>query len=175
MQLKRVFGVGLAIALMAPIGVLSAQPAGAAGGTSCAKVGGKITLTPGLGTTPKAQTITFSLPLTGCKGGGVTGGTSKGTTHAAPGTCKSFGSGTQTMKITTNIIWNTKKTSTMTGTTSTKGVTTTIVGKITKGLFLGKKVTTTVTATLDSTSGGCTDSNPLKKLNVKNTKPFVIS
>jgi hypothetical protein len=80
MKLKQLTGFGLAIALMAPIGVLSAQPAGAAALVTCAKPSGTITFSPGYGKTPKIQTTTFKLPIKSCTGGGVTGGTSAGKT-----------------------------------------------------------------------------------------------
>jgi hypothetical protein len=172
--MKKLGVFAMAVALMAPVVVLNAGPAGAAGGTTCAKVGGKITLSPGLSTVKKAQKITFTLPFSGCKGGGVTSAKSTGTTNAKPGTCATFGKGTQTMPITSKIIWNTKATSTFTGTTKTTGVNTAISGKVTIGLFKGLKVSLTVQASLDKTSGKCTTASPLKKLNIKNVKPFVI-
>ena len=54
----RKFGMfTMAIALLAPMAVLTAGPAGAAGGTTCKTLTGTATIKPGLGTTAKNQTI----------------------------------------------------------------------------------------------------------------------
>jgi hypothetical protein len=166
MKFRRVCGVGVAIALMAPIGVFAAQPAGAAALVTCAKPSGYVTFTPGLGSTPKIQTTTFNLPIKNCHGGGVTGGTShgstKGTTKQSCGTFATAGKTTTTVTIT----WNTKQTSTAKlATTIVPGspgvITATVSGKVIKGKFLNKTVKTKVQVKL--AKGSCTDADPLKK------------
>ena len=77
--MKSIARIAMAMALLVPMAVVTAGPAGAAGGTTCKSPSGKITVTPGLlPTIKKVQTISFNLPLAGCKGGGVTGGVVKG-------------------------------------------------------------------------------------------------
>ena len=80
-MLKKFLGVATALALMAPVGVIAASPAGAAPLVTCAKPSGSVSFSPGYGATPKIQTTTFSLPIKNCTGkGGVKSGTSKGKT-----------------------------------------------------------------------------------------------
>ena len=168
MKLKRVFGVGIAIGLMAPIGVLTSVPAGAATIVTCAKPSGVVTFSPGLGTTKKIQTTSFSLPVKNCKGGGVTSGTSKGSTKGTkPQNCASFASDPSASTTQVTITWNTKKTSTAKLATKVSGapdgsLIATVSGKISKGLFLGKTIKTKVKVTLQK-GAICTDQNPLKK------------
>jgi hypothetical protein len=178
MKLKKVFGIGIAIALMTPIGVLAAQPAGAATVLTCAKPSGKVTFTPGLGSTPKIQTTSFSLPVTGCKGTpGVTSGTSKGSSKGTTkDTCASLGSGATKTAVT--ITWINKKTSTSNlSTTVVKGapgvLTATVVGKISKGLFVGKTLRTKVKITLQK-GVVCTDAHPLKTATLTGLAPLTI-
>jgi len=176
MKLKKFAGLGLAIAMVAPIGVLSVQPAGAAAIVTCSPPSGFVTFTPGLGATPKIQKTTFSLPVKGCKGGGVTGGTSKGsTTGTTKSSCAGLAGGATKTPVT--ITWNTGKTSSSTlSTTIVKGapgvITASVVGKIAKGLFLGKTLKTKVKVTL--AKGACSDANPLKKANLTGLAPLTI-
>lgn len=167
----------MALALLIPITLLTPAPSGAAvkTGVVCKGVTGKVALKPGLSTVKKAQTITFNLPLTKCTGTkGITKGTAKGLTHAAPGTCATLGKSTAPMKITATVVWSNHKTSVFTGTTKTKGLSATIAGTVSKGLFAKQKVSVTVAYSLDKTSGKCTAASPLKRLNIKGTKPFVV-
>jgi len=46
---------------------------------------------------------------------------------------------------------------------------------MTKGLFSKQLVSTTVSVSLDPTGGSCTQANPMKRLIVKGTKPFVLT
>jgi len=160
----------MAIALLAQGAVLTAGPAGAATLVTCAKPSGSVTFTPGLGATPKIQTTTFTLPITGCKGGGVLSGTSKG---SAKGTtkqsCGTFAAAGKTVTKVT-ISWNTKTTSTATLTTIVSiagktGITATVSGKISAGLFVGKTLQTKVGITIPT--GVCTDAKPLTKATLK--------
>jgi hypothetical protein len=177
MKLKRFAGLGLAVAMMAPVGVLAAQPAGAAAIVTCAKPSGFVTFSPGLGTTPKIQTTSFSLPVKSCKGtGGVTSGTSAGKTKGTkPSSCAGLATGATKTNVT--ITWNNKKTSSSTLSTSiVKGapgvITASVTGKITKGLFLGKTIKTKVQVKL--ASGKCTDASPLKKATLTGLAPLTI-
>ncbi len=178
MKLKRVFGVGLAIGLMAPIGAIAAPPAGAATIVTCGKPSGFVTFTPGLGTTKKIQTTSFNLPVKGCKGGGVTSGASKGSTKGTKAqNCTTFATDPSAATTTVTITWNTTKTSTAklaTKVSSSGGsLIATVSGKISKGQFLGKTIKTKVKVTLQS-GAICTDAHPLKKATLTGLAPLTI-
>ena len=78
--MKKVWVFGMAIAMMAPLAVVASAPAGSAAHlVSCKPPAGKLAITPGLGDTPKIETVNIKLPLVGCTGtGGVKSGTSTG-------------------------------------------------------------------------------------------------
>jgi hypothetical protein len=170
-------GVATALALMAPVGIAVAKPAGAAPVLTCAKPSGAVTFTPGLGTTKKIQTTKFSLPVKNCKGtAGYTSGQSVGSTKGTkPENCATFGS-TPSTKTKVTITWNNGKKSIATLTTTIKivtgGIEATVNGKVTSGTaFVGKTVKTKVKVTL---KGGCTDANPLKKALLTGLAPLTI-
>ena len=176
MRLKKLYGLGLAVALMAPVGVLTANPAGAAGGTSCKTQTGTATIKPGLGTTKKDQTITAVTNISGCVGGGVKSGKGTAIVKVKKGDCAGLAKTGQHMAINETIKWNTGKTSTVVGTSTTgpKVGQATISAKVTKGLFVGKKLSTVVSFTPAKGGGSCTNASPLKKLTIKGVKPLVI-
>jgi len=164
---------------MAPVGVIAAGSAGAAAPlVQCLKPSGFVTFTLGLGTTPKIQTTTFSLPVKGCSGtGGVKSGTSSGkSVGKTKSTCGSLGTAPTTTTVT--IKWNNGKSSTSTLKTTIvpgapKTITATVVGKISKGLFLGKTIKTKVKVTIPA--GTCTDAHPLKKATLTGLQALTIS
>jgi hypothetical protein len=170
-------GVATALALMAPVGVAVAKPAGAAPIVTCAKPSGAVTFVPGLGTTKKIQTTKFNLPVKNCKGtGGVKSGTSTGSTKGTkPENCATFGSNPSGVKTKVTIKWNTGKSSVATLSTVVKpapgGLTATVSGKITTGEFKGKTIKTKVKVTL---KGACSDANPLKKAVLTGLAPLTI-
>jgi hypothetical protein len=171
--MKRIFVLPMAVALLAPLAVLSAGPAGATGGTTCAKPSGTITISPGLTTVPTAQTISVVLPVKACKGGGVTGGTSKGSLKTAKITLKTLASGAP-ITLNDTITWNNHKTTTFSAkaatTIASNGVITSkINGKVSKGLFVGSSVSTTVHVKL-----GPLVKNAVKNLVITGTAAFVI-
>ncbi len=166
----------MAIALMAPL-VFVSGTAGAATLVTCAKPSGSVGFVPGLGATPKIQTTTFTLPIKGCKGGGVTSGSSKGSAKGTkPSSCGTFAAAGKTVTKVT-ITWNTKKTSTATLTTLVSisgktGITATVSGKISAGVFVGKTLKTKVQVTIPS--GACTDAKPLKTATLTGLAPVTI-
>lgn len=170
--MRKVAGVLFAAAMLLPVG-LAASPAGAAGGTTCKPPSGKITLSPGLAPTMLiAQTISINLPLTGCTGGGVTGGTFKGSLKTAPISIATFSKSSAPLKLTSTITWNTKATSTLTASSSTKVgkiITSSVSGKITKGLFVGLTFKSSQTVTLGPLVGGT-----IKSLNIKGSGTVTI-
>jgi hypothetical protein len=164
----------IALAMLIPVGALSAGPAGAAGGTTCKPPSGKITVSPGITTVKKVQTITINLPVAGCVGGGVTSGVFKGSLKTDPIDIAGFAKNTKPLKLTSTITWNTKATSSFTATTTTKivgaKITSSVKGKITKGLFIGLTVTSAQTVTLGKPGAG----GAITSLNIKGSTPFVI-
>jgi len=176
MRLKKVYGLGLAVALMAPVGVLTANPAGAAGGTSCKTQTGTATITPGLSKVKKDQTIVAKTNISGCVGGGVTKGAGTATIKVKQGDCAGLTKTGTHMPINETIKWNTGKISKLVGqsTTGPKLGQATISGKITSGPFLNLHATTVVAFAPAPGGGACTNASPLKKLTIKGVKPFVI-
>jgi len=171
--MKKIYVFAMAIALVAPMAVLSAGPSGAAAaGTVCGKPSGSITLTPGLDNVKRIQTIKIALPVKGCKGGGVTGGAFAGSLKTTPIDIAGFAANTKPLKLTAKITWNTKATSTFTATTTTKTgktITSSIKGKITAGLFKGLTVTSAQTVKLGKLVGG-----KIKNITITGTTPFTI-
>ena len=174
--MKKLGVLTMAIALMAPL-VFIANTAGAATLVTCAKPTGSVAFVPGLGATPKIQTTTFTLPVTGCKGGGVTSGSSKGSAKGTTkSSCGTFAAAGKTITKVT-ITWNTKKTSAATLTTTVSisgktGITATVSGRISAGLFVGKTLKTKVGITIPKNV--CTDAAPLKKATLTGLAPVTI-
>ena len=165
----------MAIALMAPL-VFVSGTAGAATLVTCAKPSGSVGFVPGLGATPKIQTTTFTLPIKGCTGGGVTSGSSKGSAKGtAKSSCGTFATAGKTVTKVT-ITWNNKKTSTATLTTlvtiAGKSITATVSGKISAGLFVSKTLKTKVKVSIPT--GVCTDAKPLKTATLTGLAPVTI-
>jgi len=159
---------------------MGVAPVGAASGLRCTIPQVKVALSPGLSNVPTANTIAFKLPLKRCNGTpGVTGGTAKGTmVSAKKGTCASLANAGP-LKVTATIRWSNAKTSAWTGTATMKvaggKITSVIAGAMTKGIFSKQLVSTTVSVSLDPTSGSCTKANPMKRLIVEGIKPFVVN
>src|SRR5580704_15311429 len=82
--MRKICLITMALGLLVQMAVLTAGPASAAGGTTCAKPTGSITISPGLTTTLTPQTISIALPIKACVGGGVTSGTSHGSIKTPP-------------------------------------------------------------------------------------------
>lgn len=161
-------------ALSLALGVMPlSSPADAAAGTKCAKPSGKIALSPGLTSVKKVQTITINLPVKACVGGGVKSGVFTGKLVTEPISVASFAASTKPLKLTSKIVWNTKKTTTFTATTTTKivagKITSSIKGKVTTGLFKGLTASSTQTVTLGPLVGGA-----IKNLTITGTTAFTI-
>jgi hypothetical protein len=172
--MKSFIRITMAIAVLAPLAVMTAAPAGAAAVLTCTTQAGSATIKPGI--TPKATNVTISVSekLSGCKGSpGVTTGTETASFVNKAATCSGLAKkGTKTGPFTAKLTWSNKKTSTVSLTTVSNVLTATATGKVTAGLFVGKKIATTITYGLKT--GNCT-STPLTALTIKGTKPFVIS
>jgi hypothetical protein len=160
--MRKTFGLLCAAALMLPIGIITAAPAGAATVTQCSKAAGTFKFTPPLpvtGTTKSKLTSTGT--ISGCVGGKVTSGKTSFTSAPSntPAGCSTLIKPDPKSKGTVGVFkvtWNNGKTSTAKAfyikqTSAIVDATTT--GKITSGLFLGKTIKGTVTFKLNS--GGC--------------------
>lgn len=175
MRLKKLYGLGLAVALMAPVGVLTANPAGAAGGTTCSKQTGTATITPGLGATKKNQVIKATTNLSGCTGA-VKTGVGTATINVPNANCGGLAMTGQTMKLSESIKWSNGKTSKLTGSSKTGPQVgqATITLKVTSGQFVNLHASTVVAFKIAQPAPYCTDAHPLKKLSIKGVKPFVV-
>jgi hypothetical protein len=172
-MLKKFLGVAAVLALTAPVAVIAASPASAAGGTTCTKQSGAATIKPGLGTTKKDQTVTATTTLGGCSGS-VKSGKGTSTLKIKNSNCSGLGQTGTKMSLTESIKWNTGKTSKLTGTSTTgpKVGQATIKLKVTSGPFAGLHASTVIAFTPNG--GGCTDANPLTKLKITKVKNLVI-
>jgi hypothetical protein len=161
----------LAVGALAATGIAIAPASAATVQQTCKTLKGAATLTPGLSTTPHAQTATATANAAGCAAASKTGGA--GILHAkltlpTNSSCQGLAAGKQTIKLAATMTWKNKKTSTMalvakTGSGSTATVAT-ITGKVTKGLFAAHAVTVTIKFAPKA----------VKNLTITNTKPLVI-
>jgi len=167
--------VATAVALLLAVGIV-AGPSGAAVGTSCKTSIGQATIAPGLSSVPAVQTIAATTTLSGCTGGGVTAGTGKTILKVGATDCTGLAKGASKEALTGTVMWNTRKTSTFTGTalsgTGAKVLQATISGRVTAGLFKGSKVSTTIVYAVNK---GETCSSTITSMSIKGLKPFVIS
>ena len=174
--MRKTFGLLCAAALMLPVGIIAAAPAGAATVTQCGVAKGTATFKPPLpklGNSTKVKSkLTSTGTVSGCKGGGVTSGKTKFTqTSASTGAnCTTLVQPKATDKPTVGTLtttWQNGKVSTAKSTAikQTDATHANITGKITSGLFLGKTLKGTVEFTPES--GGCT-SKDLSKVTYVN-------
>jgi hypothetical protein len=180
--MNRTFARGsfvLAAAMAASVVMI--PPSGAAAPPqTCKSLTGTVTITPGLTLSPHAQTATAVGNLKLCAPAAKTGGSGimrAKLTLPKNSSCAGLAQGKQTLKLATTITWKNKRTSTLaltakTGSGSTATVAT-ITGKVTKGLFLNRPVTTKIKVTPRS-GENCTAGHPIRHLSFKNTTPFVI-
>ena len=160
---------------------IAAAPGGAATPVQkCLSLKGSVVLTPGLSTTPHAQTATAKGALTKCTPTKATGGsgTMNGKlTLPKNSSCQGLATGNQTLKLAATSKWKNGKSSTYALTAKTgsgkSGAVATITGKVSKGLFVGKKVTGQIKIT-PKAGQNCTPGHPIKNISFANTKPWVI-
>jgi hypothetical protein len=172
-------GVVVTLAMLAPIGGLTASPAGAAAGTACKTITADAKFAPGLPVlgrnTKVASTVTATGTVGHCSGGGVKSGTVLSTYRIKSGNCRTlltYSAAPTSASIT--ITWNTNKTSTAAvQLRAVKGDPTkhTVTGAVTTGPFTGMHITATFTFAL-LTKKGCLVV-PLKEISVSGG-PFVI-
>jgi hypothetical protein len=170
------------VALMLPVGLMGAAPAGAVGGTKCKAVSGTATFKPALPKFTSTKQVTPSVTAKGAQIGGCVGGgvKSAGATLTAkfskPGNCVTLAKGTANpVRGKLSLTWNTKQISTI-GAVLLTGIPNTatqlrIAGKVTAGLFKGSALSGTVNYTPQG--GGCTKVN-LAKVTLKQITSLVI-
>jgi hypothetical protein len=146
---------------------------------TCKTLKGSVAISPGISAVPHAQTAKATSNLTGCASATATGGsgTLNGTLKLpANSSCAGLAGGKQKLGLTATTKWKNGKTSTYALTATTGSGPTvlvaTIAGKVSKGLFVGKKVTGQIKVALAKGQNCATV--PVTKLNFTNTKPFVI-
>jgi len=180
--MRKVGGVLLALWLVVSVTAIAAAPAGAANTVlpKCKSLSGTQTFTPGL---PVITSKVLVKPVTkttisivGCTGGGITSGSSVGSTKATTGTnCATLvkNAGKPGAPSTGVIKWSngqTSSTSNVLTVTSKPGATPIVVKLVTKytaGLGKGKTSTATIVATPNK--GYCTTA-PFSKSTFKSTK-----
>jgi hypothetical protein len=178
--LSKMASVAFALSLASGTAVaITAGPAAAAPANNCKVLKGTSTFKPPVTVTPSKGTITSKGTVSGCApaaktgGSGVFSSTLKGT---KPGSCTTLVQGGNVLKGTANTKWKNGKITKMqitvkTGTGNKYNIAT-ITGKVTSGLFAGKKVTGQVKFT--PKAGQDCITTPLKQVTFKNTKPFAL-
>jgi hypothetical protein len=181
--MRKVSGLFIAFALLIPIGVTAAVPAGSAVNTvvpKCKTFTGTQSYTPGL---PPLTSTALVKPVdatvgsfSGCTGGGITKGTFSVSTKSTTGTnCTTLFKDIAAKKplppTVATIKWSNGQTSTSSSILTTTGSTKTaliakLVGKTTAGLGKGHGSTINVLATPNV--GWCTKA-PLSKVSFKST------
>jgi hypothetical protein len=162
----------MAITLLAPIAVMTAAPAGAAAALTCTTQVGAATIKPGITVKPTNVTISVKETLSKCTGSGITSGTEVASILSKAATCSGLAKkGTKTGPFTGTITWSNKKTSSITLTTVSNGLSAAATGTVKAGLFVGQKIATTIVYALSK--GNCVKT-PLTGLSIKGTKPFTI-
>ena len=163
--MRKFAGVLCAAAIMVPAGLFATHAGAAAATPTCKALAGTATFSPAvpkIGSTVKVKTTVGikGAKLSGCTGGGVTGGTVNATLKfGVAANCASLlkGDSTKTTGVVT-IIWNTKAISTVAKATlvgiTGKPTQQTVSGPISAGLFVGKKVSVVTSYVIPK--GGCT-------------------
>ncbi len=164
----------------ASIGMVAESGTAVTHAQSCKTLKGSVTISPGLTTTPHAQTATAKGSLAGCAPAAATGGSGALTaklTLPKNSSCTGLATGKQTVKLAATGKWHNGKTSTMALTAVTGSGKTaliaTITGHVTKGLFAGKNVTSQIKVAPKS-GETCAPGHPVQHLTFTNTPPFVI-
>ncbi len=179
-QMRRSFGVVLAVATLLSTALVGVAPAGAAGGTTCKTNVGTATFTPPLPDLKSKATVNSTVSssgkLSGCVGGGVTGATYKVSYKVTADNCTkliTYTTKTTTANITTT--WSNGKTSTGTITLiGIKGSPTkdNVTGVTKTGQFAGLHLKTSYSFKAVPATG-CA-STPLAKVSVTGASPVVI-
>ena len=178
---RNLIGVAAALSLMIPVGVVTAGPAGAAPLQSCTKLTVNVALSPGIQNTPQNQTLTATGTIGGCTPAAATGGSGKlsAVIKIPNGSCAKLAMGNQKITGTGSTTWTNKKVSkfSLTATTGSgkNALLATLSGKVTSGLFAGKKIGASVGFKVPPPVPDCSPAHPVKKLTIVLKKPFTLS
>jgi hypothetical protein len=177
----RLVRVAMVAALALGMSAAVAAPGGAATPVqTCTKLSGSATFSPGLGPVPANNTVSAKGTLAGCTPNKATGGAGvlTATIKVPGGSCVKLATGNQKLSGTGSAKWKNQKTSkySLTFTTGAgKNITVaTVTGKVTSGLFAGKKVSGQIAFTVKA-GQNCTLAHPVKNITFKQTKPFITS
>ena len=179
--MRKLAGIVMAAALALPAAMLLSQPAGAAGGTSCAKGSGSATFSPPLPDLTKTTKVKDVLKSTGTvsactgavKSGAITGVSPKSTGS----NCKTLATPTKTAtKVTLTVKWNAGPASTIAAQLKqipkVPVTTQAVTGTVTAGQFKGKHMSGKFTYTLPAKA--CSKGHPLAKVTYKDVGAVVI-
>src|SRR3954471_8191634 len=176
----RLLRVSMVAVLALGVGSVVTTPSGAATPvTKCAHLKGSATLTPGIQSAKKAQKVTAKGNLTSCTPTKATGGsgTISASLKVAPGNCATLANGGAKFTGTAQTVWENKKTSSYTLTFyAGKGKNATVAslpGKVSAGLFKGKKVPGAIKFTPKKGQNCLTV--PIKNLTFVQAKAFQIA
>jgi hypothetical protein len=172
--MRKIVGIAVAALMLVPA-VAFAPPAGAVGGTVCAKETGSATISPGLSLEPHDQTFVVNESLSGCAGGGVKTGKAKATLKYVRQTCLGLAKTGLKTAFRETITWNVHGSSTINGTVTTgpKVGQATISARVTAGMFVGLHVRHTL-AFLVSAAAKCTKTAAIKAITFKGVTSFSI-
>jgi hypothetical protein len=176
----RLLRVSMVAVLALGVGSVVSAPSGAATPvTKCTKLTGSATLSPGIQSAKKAQKVTAKGTLANCTPTKATGGsgTITASLKVAPGNCSTLVGGGSKFTGTAKTVWKNKKTSnyslTFTTGKGSKATVATVTGKVTAGLFKGKKVSGAIKFTPKKGQNCVTV--PVKNVTFVQTKPFQIA
>jgi hypothetical protein len=178
--MKKSFGVSvMLISALAMAGVMAAPASAVAPVQTCPKLTAAATLSPGIKNAASNQTLTAKGSLSGCTVATTTGGagTLTASVKIAAASCAKLATGGQKLSGTGATTWKNKKVSkyalTFTTGTGKNLLIATITGKVSSGLFVGKKVSGAVKFHVNG-SPDC-QKTAVKSISVVQSKPFVIS
>ena len=178
---RSLIGVAAALSLVIPVGVATASPAGAAPLQSCTKLTANAAFSPGLTNTPKNQTLTAAGTIAGCTPTAATGGSGKlaAAIKVTAGSCGKLATGNQKVVGTGSVAWKNGKSSkfTLAATTGTGAnlLIATLSGRVTSGLFVGKKLGGKVSFKVPPPTPDCSAAHPVKKILIVVKTPFTLS
>jgi hypothetical protein len=181
---KRLIRIGLVMSVAMGMFGIGAAPASAAAVQKCGTVAGTITMSPGLSATSTSdQKVTITGTEKNCVPGAKTGGSGayKSVLVLKHANCATLAQGNITFKGTGTTTWKNGQKSTYSVTyhdgsgSLDKIETVTMTGKVTKGLFVGKKFTAGFKINAAGANNGACTTTPFKKAPWKQTKAWTIA
>lgn len=179
--MKRTLALGcLSLATALGAGVITASPGVAVTvAQSCAHLNGSATISPGLTTTQTNNIASATGTQTGCTPAATTGGSGTITAKLSipAGSCQKLATGGQHLSGTARTTWHNAKVSNYTLTfvtgTGANAQVATISGKVSSGLFVGKRITGKIKFTVRA-GENCSPGHPIRHVTFASTVPFRI-